>query len=567
VFHFDPAVKLMSTVDEVGGEVWVHTKGAPEVLLGRCERELGAGGREEPLSAERRQVIDRLVAERAGAGLRVLAVARRRLAGPVPEAREETEAGLCLVGLVSLLDPPRPEVADAVAACHQAGIRVIVVTGDHGLTAQAVARRVGIDADLVVTGAELDAMAEAELDRLLTEHREIIFARNSPEAKLRIADALRSLGEVVAMTGDGVNDAPALRRADIGIAMGRSGTDVARDAATMILTDDNFVSIVAAVREGRRVYDNVGKFIFYIFVHATPEVVPFLVFALSGGRIPLAIGVLQILAIDLGTDVLPAQALGREPAEPGIMSRWPRPAHEGVIRPAMLLRAWVLLGLLAAGLTMGGFFFVLTRAGWHAGDAVGAGSPLHHAYQQATTMTFLGIVACQIGTAFAARTERVSLRQVGVASNGLLLAAIGFEIVFGAGVAALPGVRGVFGTALPPAQALALLPLFPLVICGADVLRRWLHGRSAGRSRPTVGGEPIGTHPFPAGGGRVTARCSAPSAAPPPTGSKEQKAPPGGAPTGTPACLRQRRPVWSGRRAAGPATPFAPDAYRGANSP
>ncbi len=164
----------------------------------------------------------------------------------------------------------------------------MVVTGDHGLTAQAVARRVGIDASLVVTGAELDAMNDAELDRVLAENREIIFARNSPEAKLRIADALMALGEVIAMTGDGVNDAPALRRADIGIAMGVSGTDVARDAATMILTDDNFANIVDAVGEGRRVYDNVRKFIFYIFVHATPEVVPFLLYALSGGAIPLA---------------------------------------------------------------------------------------------------------------------------------------------------------------------------------------------------------------------------------------------------------------------------------------
>jgi hypothetical protein len=164
---------------------------------------------------------------------------------------------------------------------------------------------------------------------VLTEHREIIFARNSPEAKLRIADALRALGEVVAMTGDGVNDAPALKRADIGIAMGRSGTDVARDAATMILTDDNFASIVVAVGEGRRVYDNVRKFIFYIFVHATPEVVPFLLYALSGGRIPLPLTVLQILAIDLGTETLPALALGREPAEPGLMDRPPRPRGEG----------------------------------------------------------------------------------------------------------------------------------------------------------------------------------------------------------------------------------------------
>jgi magnesium-transporting ATPase (P-type) len=376
VFRFDPAIKLMSTVDEIDGTLWVHTKGAPEAVLAHCSAVLGADGSEQPLTAESRTAIEAHVTERAAEGLRVLAVARRRVIGPAPDARSDAESGLCLLGLVNLLDPPRPEVADAVARCHHAGIRVIVVTGDHGLTAQAVARRVGIDADLVVTGTELDATSDTELDAILTEHREIIFARNSPEAKLRIADALRTLGEVVAMTGDGVNDAPALRRADIGIAMGISGTDVARDAATMILTDDNFASIVTAVGEGRRVYDNVRKFIFYIFVHATPEVVPFLLYALSGGRIPLPLTVLQILAIDLGTETLPALALGREPAEPGLMDRPPRPRHEGVVRPAMLIRAWVFLGLISAGLVIGGYFFVLTRAGWHLGAAVGTGTPL-----------------------------------------------------------------------------------------------------------------------------------------------------------------------------------------------
>ena len=190
------------------------------------------------------------------------------------------------------------------------------MTGDNGLTAAAIAGRVGIGADgmRVITGTELDAMSEPQLDDLLGSGSEVVFARSSPEAKLRIADALRSKGQVVAMTGDGVNDAPALRRADIGVAMGRSGTDVAREAATMVLTDDNFATIAAAVESGRRVYDNVRKFICYIFTHAVPEVVPFLIFALAGGAVPLPLTVMQILAIDLGTDTLPALALSREPA-------------------------------------------------------------------------------------------------------------------------------------------------------------------------------------------------------------------------------------------------------------
>jgi magnesium-transporting ATPase (P-type) len=321
-------------------------------------------------------------------------------------------------------------------------------------------------------------MTEPELDDLLREGQELIFARSSPEAKLRIADALRAEGHVVAMTGDGVNDAPALRRADIGVAMGRSGTEVAREAATMVLTDDDFSTIVAAVAAGRRVFENVRKFVFYIFAHATPEVVPFLVFALSGGAVPLPLTVMQILAIDLGTEILPALALGRERAEPGLMERPPRPRTEGVIRGAMLTRAWLFVGGIEALLVMGGFFFVLVRAGWSPGDPVGAGDPLHDAYLLATTMTFAGIVACQVGTAVAARTERSSLRSIGVFSNRLLLWGIAFELVFAAAVIYVPAFQPVFHTApLGPVELALLLP-FPLLVWGADEARRALRRRS-----------------------------------------------------------------------------------------
>ena len=265
--------------------------------------------------------------------------------------------------------------------------------------------------------------------------------------------------------------------------MGRSGTDVAREAATMVLTDDNFATIVTAVDAGRRVFDNVRKFVLYIFAHAVAEVVPFLVFALSGGRVPLPLTVLQILAIDLGTETLPALALGREPAEPGLMNQPPRPRTAGVIDRGLLFRAWGLLGAVSAVLVMGAFLLTLNRAGWHLGDPTGPGSALHHAYQQATTITFVGIVACQIGTAFAARTDHASLFSIGLFSNPLLLWGIAFELVFTAAVVYAAPLQDIFGTAaLRPAQ-LAIVAPFPVIVWGADELFRWAkrHYNHSGR--------------------------------------------------------------------------------------
>ena len=489
LFHFDAGLARMTSIDEEpGGLVAIHTKGALETVLPCCSRLQTNEVGERELSAADRDALATQMDDYAARGLRVLAIARRVLTagGDVPTDRGTAETDLTLLGLIAMADPARPDVRDAVTLAHQAGIRIHVITGDYGLTAAEIARQVGIGhlGSRIVTGTELGALSDSELEALLGADEEIIFARTSPEAKLRVCEALRETGNVVAMTGDGVNDAPALRFADIGVAMGRSGTDVAREASTMVLTDDNFATIVTAVDAGRRVFDNVRKFVLYIFAHAVPEVLPFLVFALSGGAVPLPLTVMQILAIDLGTETLPALALGREPAEQGLMQRPPRPRSVGVIDRRLLARAWGLLGVTSAALVLLGFFIVLWQAGWQPGAPTGEGAPLHEAYRQATTVSFVGIVSCQIGTAFAARTDHASLFSVGVFSNRLLLWGIAFELAFTAAVVYVPLLQNVFGTAALTAGQLAIVAPFPVIVWGIDEIVRWIRRRHRSPQSP-----------------------------------------------------------------------------------
>jgi calcium-translocating P-type ATPase len=486
LYAFDPQRKLMSTLSAADGHDWLATKGAPEAVLPRCSRGMLADGSERPLAQAERERVTSAVEGFARSGLRVLALARRSLpSGTPPPERDQAERELCFLGLITMQDPPRAEVAHAVLRCHKAGIRIVLITGDHPLTAAAIARQVGIGGDdpVVVNAQAFDHRHEQQVRDILTGDREVIFARASPETKLQIAEALRSEGHVVAMTGDGVNDAPALRAADIGVAMGRSGTDVAREASTMVLTDDNFATIVIAIEAGRQVYDNVRKFIQYIFAHATPEVLPFLVFALAGGAIPLPLTVMLLLAFDVGTETLPSLALGRDPIEPGSMERPPRPHSEGVIQAPMLIRAWLFLGVMVSALSLAGFFYVLTSAGWRPGEPVGAGHPFHHAYLQATTMTFLGIIFGQIGTAFAVRTRRASLRSIGIFSNRYLLLGIAGELALAAIFVYAPPLQSLLGTEAPPLRDLALLLPYPFIVWGADELRRWWVRLRADRGR------------------------------------------------------------------------------------
>jgi magnesium-transporting ATPase (P-type) len=381
-------------------------------------------------------------------------------------------------------DPPRPEVRLAVEKARTAGIRMVMITGDYGLTAESIARKIGIvrcEHPRIITGADLDRLNDTALQSVLGGGDELIFARVAPEHKLRVVEAFRALGQVVAVTGDGVNDAPALKRADIGVAMGKAGTDVAREASAMILTDDNFASIVAAVEEGRAVYDNIRKFITYIFAHLAGEAVPYVLFALL--NVPLPLTALQILAIDLGTETLPALALGMEKPEPDVMSRPPRPRSDRLLNLHTLLRGYCYLGLLLNVGSMFGYFWQLTQSGWHWGmtsaSPLFATGTLHQ--RQAATMSFLGIIIMQVANVFVCRTERASVFKVGFFSNPLVFAGIAFELVFAAALIYIPVLQGIFGTAPVGLDAWLLLFAFTPLVFACEEGRKAIARRMARR--------------------------------------------------------------------------------------
>ncbi|MCL5060621.1 MAG: cation-transporting P-type ATPase, partial [Candidatus Thermoplasmatota archaeon] len=356
---FDTDRKRMSVLCETPHGRMLYCKGALETVLAACDSVQFDGG-VAPLDAAAKTRLLAAQDEMAEAGLRVLAFAH----GPVDGGLPAEERGLILAGLVGLEDPPRPEVADAIARCATAGIRVIMVTGDHPHTALAIAREIGLvrgAQPAVIAGDDLRRLSPAQL-QLALDAPEILFARVAAEQKMHLVEALQKKGEIVAVTGDGVNDAPALKTADIGIAMGIAGTDVAKEAADLILLDDNFASIVTAIEEGRAVFANLRKFLTYILTSNIPEIVPYLAFVLF--RIPLPLTIIQILAVDLGTDMLPALALGAEKPDPDVMRRPPRARHERLLSWSLIARAYLFLGVLEAAAAMAVFFLVLDAAGW-----------------------------------------------------------------------------------------------------------------------------------------------------------------------------------------------------------
>ena len=468
---FDSYRKRMSTLHRTEDGLVLFVKGAPRELLDLCT-EIEVNGSVVELDHAHRARMSAINDDMSRRGLRVLAVARREWREKPPDLDAEAlERGLTLLGLIGMMDPPRPEVEAAVRTCERAGIRTIMITGDYGLTAESIARRVGMvrgDRLRIVNGDELDELDDPQLAVILAD--EVLFARASPEHKLRVVMALQELGHVVAVTGDGVNDAPALKRADIGVAMGRSGTDVAREAADMILLDDNFASIVNAVEEGRAVFANIRRFTSYIFTSNTPEAIPFMLFAFSGGRVPLALGVMAILAIDLGTDLVPALALGAERPEPGTMDRPPRRRGDHIVDRSLLVRAYLWLGLVQ-GLAVMAVFFLHYWANGYAGqwlDLPDEG-PL---YREAVAIALAAVAFTQIGNLFAQRTERSSITSVGWFTNRLIWVGIASELVIVALIVYVPFLQAIIGTAaLPAVSWLWVLSLSPLLLL-ADELRK-----------------------------------------------------------------------------------------------
>lgn len=448
-FPFDARRRRMSVIVE--GQVMV--KGAPDSVLALCG-EVGTAWDEVHRLAER--------------GLRVLAVASRVVGcdGSDVATADGAESGLTLLGLVALEDPPRHGAAAALAACRRAGIRVAMVTGDHPATAASIAREVGlaIDGSPVVVGADLPDDDEA-LGALI-DHDGIVIARVTPEDKLRIATVLRTRGHVVAMTGDGVNDAPALRESAIGIAMGRSGTDVARDAADLVLLDDDFATIVAAIEQGRSTFANIRRFLTYYLAGNVAELTPFVVWALSGARIPLAIGVLQILALDVGTSVLPALALGAEPPSPYVLDGPQRRRH--LLTKEVFIRSFAVLGPTIAALEMIAFFAAFTFEGWHVGQAF----PTGHSLAIASGAAFSAVVLGQVANAFACRSTIRPAWRIGATMNRLLVVAVGIEIVMLI-MFLLPPIAGVLDQSFPSPGGLLVAAMAMPAVVVVDALQKW----------------------------------------------------------------------------------------------
>jgi len=465
---FDADRMRLSAVHQTPEGPTLYSKGAPEAVLPLC-RYILIDGKIQMLDSVLKAGIVQAQEAMAHRGLRVLAFAFRKLAAGYDPQRLEED--LVFAGLVGLEDPPRPEVPEAVRKCREAGIRVIMVTGDHPNTAAAIAREIGLvqsDNPTVITGEQLRLLSVIQL-QLALDAEEIIFARVSADQKMRIVEALKKKKHIVAVTGDGVNDAPALKAAHIGIAMGIMGTDVAKEAADMVLLDDNFASIVNAIEEGRAVFQNIRKFLTYVLVHNVAELIPYLGFVLFG--IPLALTPIQALSVDMGTDTLTALGLGVEKPTPDVMRRPPRPQEERLMNWRLAFRAYLFLGLIEAAIAMTAFFFVLNSAGWKYGQSLSVHDPL---YLQATTACLSAIIVMQIVNVFLCRSSTRSVFLTGILGNSLIIYGVITEIALLLLINFTSWGNALLGTAGIGLNVWLFIIPFGAVMLMLEELRKWI---------------------------------------------------------------------------------------------
>ena len=469
---FDSTQKRMTTIHKSDGRTLVYTKGAPRSVLSICTK-ISLNGKTQKLTMNHLQSVEQKLHEFASEGLRVIAVAYKEIPEAIPITNGDVENNMIFVGLTAMRDPPRVEVKDAVTQAKQAGIKVVIITGDYGPTAQAIAEEVGITnagKSRVIRGVDLESMSDQQIIEE-AKRGEVIFARVSPEQKLRIVTVLKHSSEVVAVTGDGANDAPSLKEADIGIAMGVTGTDVARDAADLVLLDDSFASIVHAVESGRAIYENIRKFIIYVFAHNWAELIPFILYVML--NIPLPLLVVQILAIDLGIDVIPSLALSREPPEVGIMQEPPRSVTERLFNRRVFLRS-LYIGLIIAAGAMFGCLNAWFTGGWRFGLPLDSTSLV---YVKGTTMTFAGIVVAQAGNVLACRTSKTSIFKTSLRSNKWIWLGIAAQISILSAIVYVPFLQSAFGTAVLEINDWLFLAMLAVVVVFAEEIRKFFTRR------------------------------------------------------------------------------------------
>ncbi|HLN46395.1 MAG TPA: cation-transporting P-type ATPase [Candidatus Sulfotelmatobacter sp.] len=460
--------KRMTTIHESNDEIYVYTKGAPRNILSICKKIL-VNNKVEEFTEDNLELIESKLNQLGNEGLRIIAVAYRVLSKDEYSKTESIEENMIFVGLAAMMDPPRLEVRESVKKAKEAGINTVIITGDYGPTAEVIAREVGIvtrECCNVIRGVDLETLPDTAIDDAV-QTGNIIFARVSPEQKLRIVKALKKRGEVVAVTGDGANDAPSLKEADVGVAMGISGTDVAREAADIVLLDDSFESIVKAVESGRATYENIRKFIVYVFSHNWAELVPFLLYAFLG--IPLPLLVFQILAIDLGIDVIPSLALSREPPEEGIMQEPPRSITERLFTTKVLLRSQY-IGIITAVGAIIGCLSVWSAGGWSYGMQLSATSDL---YLKGTTMTFAGIVVAQAGNVLACRTTKQPIIKASLSKNKWIIVGIAGQLAILAVIVYVPFLQPIFGTRPLDLGNWLYLAILPMAVILAEEIRKF----------------------------------------------------------------------------------------------